>query len=114
MLNKGKDGKLVMMYLNHTNEIPLPNRNLGLYAVDSFVFNLQRVEEAPRRSVSARITRNPQPCYRGDDPAPEGPAYANYRGFKDLGPSQVRYPAHLGWDQPGPSQPEHARWEQPT
>ena len=40
MLKKKKDGKLVMMYMDHTNEIPLPNQNLGLYAVQSFVFNL--------------------------------------------------------------------------
>jgi hypothetical protein len=42
MLKKGKDGKIVMMYLNYTNEFLLPNRNLGLYVIDSFVFNLQR------------------------------------------------------------------------
>ena len=61
MLKKGKDGKLVMMYIYYTTEFPLPDRNLDLYAVDSFVFDLQRKEEAPHRSASARITRNPQP-----------------------------------------------------
>ena len=59
MLKKGKDGKLVMMYVDYTTEFLLPDRNLGLYAVDSFVFDLQRKEEAPRRSASMRITRNP-------------------------------------------------------
>ena len=59
MLKKGKDGKLVMMYIYYTTEFPLPDRNLDLYAVDSFVFDLQRKEEAPRRSASTRITRNP-------------------------------------------------------
>ena len=33
MLRKGKNGKLVMMYMDYTNKIPLPNQNLGLYAV---------------------------------------------------------------------------------
>jgi len=40
MLKKNKDGKLVMMYMDYTTEIMLPERNLGLYAVDSFVFDL--------------------------------------------------------------------------
>jgi len=40
MLKKKKDGKLVMMYMDYTNEIPLPDQNLGLYAVQSFVFDL--------------------------------------------------------------------------
>ena len=59
MLKKERDGKLVMMYVDYTTEFPLPNQNLSLYAVDSFIFDLQRKEEAPRRSASARITRNP-------------------------------------------------------
>ena len=40
MLKKGKNEKLVMMYMDYTNKIPLPNQNLGLYAVQSFVFDL--------------------------------------------------------------------------
>ena len=40
MLKKGKDGKLVMMYVDYTTEFPLLGRNLGLYAVDLFVFDL--------------------------------------------------------------------------
>ena len=47
MLKKGKDGKLVVMYVDYTIEFLLPDRNLGLYEVDSFVFDLQRNEEAP-------------------------------------------------------------------
>ena len=59
MLKKGKDGKLVMMYMDYINEFPLPDRNLGLYVVDSFVFDLQKIKQAPHRSASMRITRNP-------------------------------------------------------
>ena len=40
MLKKGKDGKLVMMYVDYTTEFLLPDQNLGLYAVDLFVFDL--------------------------------------------------------------------------
>jgi len=58
MLKKGRDGKLVMMYVDYTTKIPLPNQNISLYVVDFLVFDLQRKEEAPRRSASARITRN--------------------------------------------------------
>ena len=52
-LKKNKDGKLVMMYTDYTTKILLPDWNLGLYAVDSFVFDLQVKEVAPRRSASA-------------------------------------------------------------
>ena len=40
MLKKGKDGKLVMMYVDYTTEFSLPNQNLGFYAVDSLVIDL--------------------------------------------------------------------------
>ena len=33
MLKKGKNGKLVMINMDYTNEIPLPEQNLGLYVV---------------------------------------------------------------------------------
>ena len=78
MLKKNNNGQLVMMYLGYTTEILLPDRNLGLYAVNSFVFDLQVKEAAPRRSASARITRNPQPWYHADDPILEGPSFTSY------------------------------------
>jgi len=40
MLRKNNNGQLVMMYLGNTTEIPLLDWNLGLYAVNSFVFDL--------------------------------------------------------------------------
>jgi len=46
MLKKGKNGKLVMMYMDYTNEIPLPDQTLGLYMVQSFVFDFEKKEEA--------------------------------------------------------------------
>ena len=80
MLKKKNDGQLVMMYLAYTTEIPLPNRNLGLYTVNSFTFDLQDREAAPRKSVSARLSHAAQPRYRGADPIPEGPIYTGYAG----------------------------------
>ena len=40
MLKKGKDGKIVMMYMDYINEFPLSDQNLSLYVVDLFVFDL--------------------------------------------------------------------------
>jgi hypothetical protein len=80
MLKKREDGKIVMMYHGYTTEISLPNRNLDLYTMDSFTFDLQEKDVAPRRSASARLTHAPQPHYYGDDPIPKGPAYTSYAG----------------------------------
>ena len=38
MLKKRNDGQLVMMYLGYTNEIPLPNRDLGFVCCEFFHF----------------------------------------------------------------------------
>ena len=46
MLKKNNNGQLVMMYLGYTTEIPLPDQNLGLYAVNSFVSDLYVKEAA--------------------------------------------------------------------
>jgi len=56
MLKKGKIGKTVMMYKDYTNEFELPDQNLGLYVVDSFVFNLQKKGAEPHKSASTRFT----------------------------------------------------------
>jgi hypothetical protein len=61
LLKKKENGQLVMMYLGYTNEISLPIWELGLYTVNFFLINLQVLEAAPRRSASARLTRNPKP-----------------------------------------------------
>jgi hypothetical protein len=61
MLKKKENGQLVMMYLGYTNEILLPDQNLGLYTVNAFIFDLQVKEAPPHRSASVRLTRNPQP-----------------------------------------------------
>ena len=70
-----------MMYMDYPNKILLIDQSLGLYAVQSFVFDLQVKEAAPCRSASARLTRNPKPRYRGDDLIPEGPAFTSYAGW---------------------------------
>ena len=47
MLKKKDDGSIVMMYRGYTKE-PLPNRNAGLYAVQSLTMDLQKIEATPR------------------------------------------------------------------
>ena len=69
-----------MMYLGYTTEILLPNWNLGLYTVNSFTFDLQDREAAPRKSAFARLSHASQPRYRGADPILEGPVYTGYAG----------------------------------
>ena len=91
-----------MMYMDYTDKIPLPDQNLGLYAVLSFVFDLQVKEAAPRRSASTRITGNPQPRYHGDDPILKGLAFTSYAGWDQPGFSRMYQPEHAGWEQPAP------------
>ena len=75
------------------------------------VFDLQVKEAAPRRSASTRITHNPQPRYRIDDPIPEEPAFIGYAGWDQLGPSHVHQSEHAGWEQPAPQHSESS-WQQ--
>ena len=100
-----------MMYLGYITEIPLPNRNLSLYVVNSFTFDLQVREVAPRRSASTRLTPEPQPRYRGADPIPKGPAYTSYAGWDQPGSSHGYQPKYDGWEQPSPYQSEGS-WQQ--
>ena len=103
-----------MMYMDYTNKIPLPDQTLGLYVVQSFVFDLQKKKAAPHRSASARLMRNPQPWYHGDDPIPKGPAFTSYAGKDQLGSSRMHQPEHAGWESYHMHQPKHAGWEQPA
>ena len=48
-----------MMYMDYPNKILLIDQSLGLYAVQSFVFDLHVEEVAPRQSASTRLMRNP-------------------------------------------------------
>jgi hypothetical protein len=114
MLKKGKDGKLVMMYMDYTNEIPLPDQALVLYVVQSFVFDLQVMEAAPRLSASTRLTRNLQPRYYGDDPIAKGPTFTSYAGWDQPGSSRMHQPEHAGWESSCMHWLEHADWEQPA
>ena len=111
ILKKNKDGKLVMMYMDYTTKIPLLDRKLSQYAVDSFVFDLQVKEAAPRRSASTRLTRKPQPRYHGYDPISEGPAFTSYAGQDQPGSSHMYQPKHNGWEQPAPQHSESS-WQQ--
>ena len=43
---KKENGRSIMMYCGYTTEIPLPNRNYGLYVVQSLTIILQKNEAA--------------------------------------------------------------------
>jgi hypothetical protein len=75
MLKRGKNDKTMMMYKDYINEFEMSDRNLGLYVVESFVFDLQKKVQEPRRSASARLTRNPNLRYHDEDTAPAGPTH---------------------------------------
>jgi hypothetical protein len=109
MLNRCKNGKTVMMYKDYINEFETSDQNLNLYVVESFVFDLQKKGQQPRRSASARFTHNPNPRYRGEDTAPAGPTFTSYIEFDQAGPSVVHHPGHDGWEQPAPHHSE-ASW----
>ena len=74
-------------------------------------YNQQVKEAAPRRSVSARLTHNPQPRYHGDDLISEGSTFTSYVGWDQPGSSRMHQPDHAGWEQPAP---QHAQssWQQ--
>jgi hypothetical protein len=105
-----KGNKYIMIYKGYTNEYPLPNRNLGLYSVESFVLPLQKEGLVLGRGPSARITRNQQPQYRGADAAPAGSAFTHFVDFEQAGPSQPSTQPlshHSGWRE----QPIHEHGE---
>jgi hypothetical protein len=94
------------------------DQNLGIYVVESFVFDLQKKGHEPRRSASTRFTRNLNLRYHGEDTAPADPAFTSYAGFDQVGPSMVHLPRHDGWEQPAPyhsktswQQGSSAQWE---
>jgi hypothetical protein len=76
-----------MMYKSYTNKYELPDRTLGLYVVENFIFELQKPGPAVGRSTSARFTRNQNPRYQGEDTTPSEPAFPNYFRFDQRGPS---------------------------
>jgi hypothetical protein len=92
MLKKEKNGNMVMMYKSYTNEYELPDRILSLYVVENFVFELQKLGPAVGKSTFARFTRNQNSRYQGEDTAPPKPAFTNYFGFVQAGPSQAHHP----------------------
>jgi hypothetical protein len=100
-----------MMCKDYINEFEMPDWNLGLYVVESFVFVLQNKGQESHRSASIRFTCNLNPRYRGEDTAPVGPAFTNYAWFDQAGPSMVHHLGHDGWEQHAPHHSE-ASWQQ--
>jgi hypothetical protein len=77
MLKQKEDESTAMMHHDYTNEIPFPNQNFGLYAVQSLTLNLQKKDATSRRSVSTRMTLATHPQYYTIDIALEEPVYAS-------------------------------------
>jgi hypothetical protein len=88
---KMRNRKIVMMYKGYINEIELPNQTLGLYAVENFVLELQKLGREVGRSPSARMTRNQNPRYQGEDATPLELVFTSYFGFDQPGPSHVHH-----------------------
>jgi hypothetical protein len=95
---KMRNRKIVMMYKGYTNEIELPDRSIGLYVVENFILELQKLGRKVGRSPSARMTRNQNLRYKGEDATPPELAFTSYFGF----------------DQPGSSHAHHQAWEDHT
>jgi hypothetical protein len=104
---KQKGNRIFVTYKVFVNEYELPNRPLGLYAVETFLLDLQRPTRGVRRSLSTRIMRNTMPRYTGEDGAPHAPAFTHYQGFDQPGPSELRHWAwedHTSYDPPTPEE----------
>jgi hypothetical protein len=97
-LLKQKGNRIFVTYKEFVNEYELSNKPLGLYTMETFLLDLQRLTRGVGRSPSARIMRNTVPRYTGEDGAPPAPAFTHYQGF----------------DQPGPSEPRHRTWDDQT
>jgi len=87
-----------MIYKKYRNEYELPDRELGIYSVNSFTF-LENTNIG--RCPSARISRVPRTVYTGADLAPSGPAHFYYTNFDDPGASHEPHQpwsTHSGWE----------------
>jgi len=117
---KTKDNKIYMVYKNFDNEYDLPNRELGLYTVESFVFDLQTGRVSVGRSPSAHFAGTQRPSYHGADCTRQGPTYTAIIGFDQPQPSyQTTQPCthHSAWEgytsyQEGESSSRRGQWEQ--
>jgi hypothetical protein len=88
-LLKQKGNRIFVTYKGFVNEYELPYRPLGLYAMETFLLDLQRPTKGVGRSPYARITRNTMPRYTGEDGAPPAPAFTHYQGFDQPGPTEL-------------------------
>jgi hypothetical protein len=63
--------------------------------MENFVLELQKLGRGVGRSTSARMTRNQNPRYQGEDASPPEPAFTNYFRFNQSEPSRAQ---HLAWE----------------
>jgi hypothetical protein len=98
-----RNRKIVIMYKGYTNKIELPDQSLDMYVVKNFVLELQKLGQEVGRSPSARMIRNQNPRYQGEDATPPKPAFISYFGFDQLGPSHSH---HQAWEDHTPYESE--------
>jgi hypothetical protein len=80
--------------------------------MENFVLELQKLGRGVGRSPSARMTRNQNPRYKGEDATPPEQAFTSYFGFDQLGPSHAH---HQTWEDHTPYESEtsaSAHWGQ--
>jgi hypothetical protein len=83
---KRSNTKIIMIYKNFTNEYELPNRELGIYFVQTYTFLDSRaiIGRCTSTCISGRTSR---PNYTGADLTPLGTAYFHFIGFDEPGTS---------------------------
>lgn len=105
--------QLFMIYVEHGARIRLPNPDLSLYVVNSFLIDLQANRIVPLRTASTRLAYQPRRQWHDADPTPEGPAYTSYAGWTQPKSSHGYHHTQSQWEQPTPQHSEES-WPQAT
>ena len=100
-----KEGDEIFMVYDNERPIRLPNPDLGLYVVQSFLIDFQAAPvHIPRRHVPPRQATNPNPTWVGADPEPAAPAFTDYQ---DHGYSNLPRVIHARWHPDFEAGPSH-------
>jgi len=97
---KRRNNKIIKIYKKYHNEYELPDRELGIYSIDSFTFPENgNISRCP----SSLISRMPRTIYTRAYPAPSGLGHFYYTNFDDPGAThEPHHPwsTHSGWEDP--------------
>ena len=80
-------------YAMHTTigEIRLPNPDLSIYRVQSYLLNVQAQPINMQRAMPTRHATTHEPAWTSADPNPQEPAFAAYQQWTYPPPSQAHY-----------------------